>query len=205
MADADHDAGLGEAGNLFRANGFRGDGENEIRKFRASCDEALEVGLVHRADEGRIVRALPRDREVRPFEMEAEEAGHALPCAASMPAAMAASLTATVSVTSVGRLAVVPNCAKVEQMVRMASTVGVVLSCAPPPPFTCRSTKPGHDHRAVGGNALGVGGGIGGDQPLHLAVRHDEGHAVMPFGPVEDAGAGESLLRAHSVWVTLLR
>ena len=32
MADAHNDSGLGEPGNLFRTNGFRGNGNQEIRQ-----------------------------------------------------------------------------------------------------------------------------------------------------------------------------
>ena len=56
---------------------------------------------------------------------------------------IAAMLTGTVSVMSVGSSAVVPNCAWAAQMVRMASTDGSLLNSTPPPPLTCRSMKPG--------------------------------------------------------------
>ena len=59
------------------------------------------------------------------------------------PALTAAFVISGVSVISVASSAVVPNCACALQIVSMLSSDGRSFSITPPPPFTCRSTKPG--------------------------------------------------------------
>ena len=73
MADRDMDARRGEARDLRRRNGLGRDRRQHM--LDAGRGQALEIALLHGADEVRIMGALARDREMRPLDMDAEAAG----------------------------------------------------------------------------------------------------------------------------------
>ena len=79
MAEADDDAGPGER---LDARGSTVSGATVVSSTGSRCarrDQRRLVGIVHRADQRRIMRALARHRQMRAFEMQAEEARHLSP------------------------------------------------------------------------------------------------------------------------------
>ena len=79
MADADDDARLGEPRRS--GCGVTVSAATVVSRFGsvpAGREQRREVGLVHRPDQRRVVRALARDAQMRAFEVEAEEAADAL-------------------------------------------------------------------------------------------------------------------------------
>ena len=120
---------------------------------------------------------------------------------AAMPAATASAVIAGVSVISVGSSAVVPNWAWAEQMVRIASTVGLSLSSAPPPPLTWRSTKPGT--RMPPPRSVASPDAVATIASTATVADDQRRAVVVPAVAVEDSCAGER--RGHTVSVTLRR
>ena len=113
------------------------------RRLRAAIRRD-EIGLVHRPDQRRIMRALAGDAQMRTLEMQAEEARHAaLAPPRRRPRPPRRSFRG-VSVMRVGRQR---GGAELREGRRRSSrwsaTSGVRLSSTPPPPLTCRSMKPG--------------------------------------------------------------
>ncbi len=78
MADADDDAGRGQGANLLGRHSFCGDGADQIGQLGARSDEAGEIGIVHRADQGRVVCALAGESQMRAFQMESDKARNPL-------------------------------------------------------------------------------------------------------------------------------
>ena len=108
----------------------------------ARGDQRRQVGFGHRPDQRRVVRALAGDREVRAFEMQAEEARHLLPRRLD-----AGGDGRSRDLRRVGDQRRQQR-RRAERRMRRADRpdaldVGWSLSRTPPPPLTCRSTKPG--------------------------------------------------------------
>ena len=77
MADADNGASSGEPGDLFGRHRLGGHGAKQVGQRCSRSAKALEIGLIHRTDERRIMRALAGQSQMRPFQMQADKAGHA--------------------------------------------------------------------------------------------------------------------------------
>ena len=76
MAEADDDASPGERFDPPRLDGLRCNGRQQHRQSLPRRDQRVLVGIVHRPDQRRIMRALPAHRQMRPFQMQAEETRH---------------------------------------------------------------------------------------------------------------------------------
>ena len=150
MAEADDDAGLGESRDARRFDGFRRDGGQQHRQLRARRDQALP-GRRQSSAGSAPDRARPCARST---DAGLRDAGRGSP--ARLPRGLrsggdrGARVISGVSVISVGSSAVVPKgaCAAADRS--MTSTSCWSFSMTPPPPLTCRSTKPGDEHAAAG-------------------------------------------------------
>ncbi|MNZ65913.1 hypothetical protein D3C78_841140 [compost metagenome] len=76
MAETDDDAGLAQRRNLLLGYVFRGDGCQHEWKLRLAARQNRKIGRFHLSDQRRIMGALACDGKMRPFEMQAEKAGH---------------------------------------------------------------------------------------------------------------------------------
>ena len=207
MAEADDDAGLARAPRPAA-------GVDRFRRDRGRAAPAVPCAPRSAPPDRRRSSAGSAPGRARPCgrsrDAALRDAGRGSPApscrAASTPAAIAAAVISGVSVISVGSSAVVPNGACARQIVSMPSTSGWSLSMTPPPPLTCRSTKPGASMPPpVSIDPHAGRNGCRGDDRLDHAVAHDQGGVVVPGVAVEDAGAGKGEALAHSVSVTLRR
>ena len=128
MAEADDDAGARPAPRSAR--GVTDSGATVVSstgRLPARRDQRRLVGLGHRPDQRRIMRALAARSRDAGLRDAGRESRARLRRAASTPAAMAARVISGVSVISVGSSAVVPNGACAAQIVRIASTSWLVV------------------------------------------------------------------------------
>ncbi len=75
VAEGDDHAGIGETADQPGRRLLGGDGHQQRADARARRDQPLGIGLVERAHELGAMRALARGREMRAFEMQADDAG----------------------------------------------------------------------------------------------------------------------------------
>ena len=78
MTEADHHARRGKRADALVAHRFRRDGGKQHRHKGAGSDQRRLVGVAHRPDQLRVVRALAGDRQMRPFEMQPEKSRNLL-------------------------------------------------------------------------------------------------------------------------------
>ncbi len=113
-------------------------------------DQRRLVGVVHRPDQRRVVRALAATERCGPSRCRPRKPGTLRRAAPRCRPPRPRAVTSGVSVISVGSSAVVPKRAWARaDRADGLDDPGRSLSMTPPPPLTCRSTKPGHE-RAVG-------------------------------------------------------
>jgi len=77
MANADNCTRRREPGDLCGRHGFGGYGAEQVGQGRGGRTETLKVCRVHRTDQRRVMRSLAGQGQMRPFQMQSDEAGDA--------------------------------------------------------------------------------------------------------------------------------
>ncbi len=204
MADADDDAGGREPRNLGGGHRLGGDCRQQMRQLPPCGDQGIEVGLVHRPDQRRVVRTLPGETQMRTLEMETEETGH--PAARRLDAGGDDSRCLFRRVGNEGWQAPRRAVADVGRADRFdGRNVGRKVELRPAAAIHLEVDQPRGDRAAIEGHALDVERRIGCRDPFDAVTGDDQHRAVPPQLAVEDARTGISEAVGHRVSVTLLR
>ena len=190
------------AADLRRRRARRRQRHDQRRQPAGGVDEEREVRRLHRPDQPRVVRALAAGVEVRPLEVQPEEAGHALGGGGDPRLHRRAG--------DLGRVGDQRRQEPGRPEPRMrgadgadAVEVGVVVQHHPAAAVHLQVDEPRRQHPAAEPHPRAGGRLVRRHDRRHAAVLDQErGSRVQPR-PVEDRGAFED--RRHSVSVTLRR
>ena len=127
VAGADDHAGLRQARRSLRSGTISGASVDQRRAAERRRSSSI-VGVVDRAQLGRVVDALRGGIEERPFDVDAEHAGHAGRDRARAPLRAPLAILAASSLIRVGRKPVVPKRRCAAPIAAIVSTLGSSLN-----------------------------------------------------------------------------
>ena len=204
VADTDDNAGTGEAGDLCRRHGLGRNRNHQVRKLAPRRYQPLQIGVIHGADQRRIVCALAGWPQMRAFEMKPQKSGYAALRGACAGGDHGGGFLARVG--DEGRQASRRAIAEVGCADRLDRRgIGCEVQQRAAAPIDLQVDQPRREEAARERYAGDAEGSVSGGDTLDPLAVDDQHRAVPPQLAVEDARAGIGDAAGHIVSVTLLR
>ncbi|CUX23287.1 hypothetical protein AGR7B_Cc270066 [Agrobacterium deltaense RV3] len=202
MAEADDDAGFVQRCDLRFGYVFRGDGCQHEGKLRLAAHQNRKIGRFHLSDQRRIMGALACDGKMRPFEVQAEKAGH--PCLVGGDAGFGGF---GCDIRPVGDECDHQRCGTELRMGRAdagdAFHIRLVIEHHAAAAIDLKVDEAWRNEQSFRVDDFGVcWHGYAVNNVGNVAITGHERFAIVPRGAIENAGADKCLAAAHWVSVT---